>query len=90
MKVDGELVSFGSVVISKKLGLAYLHNAGTLEQYRRKGYSSAITKHLCNLALKNGAGEIYGLLDKVDNSYPMLKKLDFEIKENFHMFAEED
>jgi len=87
LKIDDKLVSFGSIIISKKLKLAYLHNLGTLEQHRRKGHAEVIIKYLCNVALAEGVREIYGLLEKEEESYFLFEKLNFKAKELFHLFV---
>jgi len=87
LKVNNKLASFGSVVISKKLRLAYLHNLGTLGEYRRKRYAENITKYLCNLAWKNSVEKVYGLLEKDESSYCLFKKQGFRPEEIFYLFV---
>jgi len=90
LEVDGKNVSFGSVIISPEHNLSYLHNAGTLPEYRRRGYFSALNKHLCNLSLDKGVNEIFGLVEKTGPSYFALQKLGFKPLDTFYLFGRED
>ena len=87
LKENNKLVSFGSMAISKELKLSYLHNLGTLKEYRNKGLATTIIKYFCNMALENGVDEMYGLLEYGGASYYCLKGLGFEPKENFRLFV---
>ena len=71
----------------QKLKLSYLHNLGTLKEYRSKGLATAIIKYFCNMALENGADEMYGLLEDGGKSYYCLKNLGFKPVENFRLFV---
>ena len=86
---DGEIAAFGSVIIDPDQNLAYLHNAGTRKQSRNKGYFSSIIKEECNIALKAGVREIYGLAEDGTSSHRILTKMGFETKDVFHLFLTE-
>lgn len=89
LKVNHNYVAFGSIIISPQLNLAYLHNTGTSEPYRHQGYYTQTVKYRCNLALDEGVNQVYALVEQDSGSYQGLKKLGFETKEKFHLFAKE-
>ncbi len=87
LSVDHEFVAFGSIVMSPKLNLTYLHNAGTLPKYRHQGHYLNMVKHRCNVAIDSGVNEFYSLVDKSAGSYKALKKMGFEPKATSYLFA---
>ncbi len=87
ISVDHKFVAFGSIVISPKLNLAYLHNAGTVAEYRHQGYYLNMVKHRCNVAIDSGVNEFYSLVDKSAGSYKALQKMGFEPKATSYLFA---
>ncbi len=84
---DDVVASFGSVIIAPHINLAYLHNMGTHVEFRKRGYASEITKHLCNLALKYEASDVYALVEPDGGSYNLLKKFDFIAKQHFYIYS---
>lgn len=51
---DKKPVAGAGVFYSKSKNVAYLHNAGTLESARGKGYQTALIRHRVNLMLEKG------------------------------------
>ena len=86
-KDEGEIVSFGSVVVDRNLKLGYLHNAGTREESRNRGYFSDITKGLCNIASEQGSDEMYAIVEDGEGSYQALTRLGFEVSDRFYLYA---
>ncbi len=87
LSVDHKFVAFGSIVMSPKLNLAYLHNAGTVAEYRHQGHYLNMVKHRCNVAIDSGVNECYSLVDKSAGSYKALQKIGFEPKATSYLFA---
>lgn len=87
LSVDHKLVAFGSIVMSPELKLAYLHNAGTLPEYRHQGHYLNMIKHRCDVAIDSGVNEFYSLVDKSAGSYKALQKMGFEPKATSYLFA---
>jgi N-acetylglutamate synthase-like GNAT family acetyltransferase len=87
LKVGNKLVSFASIYGSKKQNLAYLHNAGTLKKYRKKGYYTNLLKYRCNLAFDNGIKNIYSIVEEGKGSYIALSKLGFTPITKFYLFS---
>lgn len=88
-KLDDDFVAFGSVVASKKMNLAYLHNAGTVRKHRKKGYHNNLVKYRCNLAFNNGVREIYSIVEEGKGSYISLSKLGFKPAVTYFLFAQD-
>jgi hypothetical protein len=87
LKAGNRFVSFASVYASRRMNLAYLHNAGTLEKHRRKGYNASLVKYLCNLAFDKGITNIYSIVEEGGGSYISLSKLGFTPKAKFYLYA---
>lgn len=86
MKIEGEFVGIGCIVIWKKGNLSYLHNMGTIKKQRRKGLFLEFSKYLCNQSLKRKVDEVYALVEEDSGSYNGFKKLAFEVQEKYHLF----
>ena len=86
LRVNGAYVSFGSLIFSKWQKLAYLHNTGTLEKYRRNGYYSSITGYRCDVAISADSIEVFAIVDEDSASYWALKKRGFEPEEVFYLY----
>ena len=54
---------------SEQGNFAYLHNAGTLNEYRKKGYQTTLIKHRVNIALENGIDNIYSIVEQGEQSW---------------------
>lgn len=62
---DNEVPAAGAgLFYSLEQNFAYLHNAGTLEQFRGKGYQSALIKHRIHLAQSLGINRIYSVVSQ--------------------------
>jgi len=72
-----DIICFQSVIYSKKANLAYLHNGGTNEKYRRQGYFVKLNQLMFNYLLDNGITKIYGLVEESGNSHKASKKYGF-------------
>lgn len=86
---NGAYVAFGSVLISRDLKLAYLHNMGTHPTYRRKGLFSKLTNFLTNVAAQEGATVIYANTEYKGASYNGFEKLGFRFDCRYHLFSVE-
>ncbi len=87
IKEGNDIIAFGSVIIDLDLKLAYLHNSGTHERSRNKGYFSALVKNRCNIALEYGIKEVYAIVENGEGSYRVLSQLGFEVQETFHLYS---
>lgn len=85
-KAGEDYVGFGGVVISRRLGLSYLHNTGILEPFRRRGYYSDIVRYRCNKSLEHGVKEVFALVEEDSASYRGLLKLGFRPEETYYLF----
>lgn len=85
--VDGKCVSFISIYGSKRQKLAYLHNAGTKDSHRRRGYFTRLVKHSCNLAFDKGVKSIYSLVEEGKGSFYGLSKLGFAPACKFFLYS---
>jgi len=86
LKVNDDLIGVGGVLYSKEANLAYFHNVGILEEYRRQGYFTAITHHSINFALSKGITDSYALMEFEEPSYKGYKKMGYELKDKYHIF----
>lgn len=86
VKYKSTIVGAGSIVLDKKLNLAYLHNTGIAQEYRRKGLHTALINERCNFAYKNGVTETLSLADPNDASYASLTKNSFVNSDAFTLF----
>lgn len=89
IKLKDDFVAFGSVVASKKMNIAYLHNAGTVKIHRKKGFHNKLIKYRCNQAFNEGVKNIYSIVEEGKGSYISLSKLGFIPKAKFYLFAQD-
>lgn len=66
---DKEPAAGAGLFYSKQGNFAYLHNAGTLKKYRKRGYQTALIKHRVNVALENGIDNIYSIVEQGGQSW---------------------
>ncbi len=59
----------GGMFYSKEQNFAYLHDAGTLEQYRGRGYQSSLIKYRVNKAVGLGIDRIFSSVDHGGKSW---------------------
>lgn len=62
-------VGGAAMFYSKENNFAYLHDAGTLEEHRGKGYQSDLIKHRINIAIELGIDRIYSSIDHGGKSW---------------------
>ncbi len=90
MQVKGSrFTSFGSILISESLEMAFMHNIGTLEKFRRQGQFTLLAKFLANTALQNGAKTTYANVEEGCASYLGFKKLGYEEVCTNYIFSKE-
>lgn len=65
----GKSVAGAGMFYSKDGNFAYLHDAGTLEAYRGKGYQSDLIRYRINKALGMGIDRIYSSVEHGDKSW---------------------
>lgn len=87
MKKNGEEVAFGSVLLSRKQKLAYIHNVGTVEKYRRQGLFSTLVGYLEYEAVQEGIEVIYANVENHGNSYHGFLKLGYQVNCQYHLFC---
>ena len=87
LKKNGEEVAFGSVLLSRKQKIAYIHNVGTLEKYRRQGLFSALIRYLESRAAQEGVEEIYANVENHGSSYHGFLKLGYQMNCEYHLFC---
>jgi hypothetical protein len=88
IKNDKEIICFQSVIYSKKLNLAYLHNGGTNENYRRQGYFTKLNKLMYNYLLEKRITKIYGLVEESGNSHKASKNFGFTTNSKYYGYSE--
>ncbi len=89
IKNSKDIICFQSMIYSKELNLAYLHNGGTNEKYRRQGYFIKLNKLMFNYLLDNGITKVYGLVEEDSNSYNAFKKLSFAESSKYYIYSKE-
>lgn len=80
-------VACGAILFSKKQNIAYLHGAGTLEEYRGKGYQTTLIKHRVNVALKNDITRIYSSVEPGSKSWSNCIKTGFNQATSYLMLG---
>ncbi len=63
---------------SKQADIAYLHNDGSLKEFRGKGYQSSLIKYRVNIALRNGISNIYSSVELGSKSWSNYIKSGFD------------
>lgn len=86
IKNKKEIICFQSVIYSKKLNLAYLHNGGTNEKYRRQGYFVKLNKLMYNYLLGNEITRIYGLVEEGGNSHKASEDFGFITDSKYYAY----
>jgi hypothetical protein len=66
---NGKPAAGAGMFYSKEGNFAYLHDAGTLEEFRGKGYQSDLLKHRVNIALEHGIDRIYSSVEQGSTSW---------------------
>lgn len=66
---DGRPVAGAGMFYSASENFAYLHDAGTLEEARGKGYQSDLIKFRVNKALENGINRIFSSVEQGTQSW---------------------
>jgi GNAT superfamily N-acetyltransferase len=89
LKVNNTAVSSGGIILSPKSNLAYLHNVGTLAEFRRKGYFSIILQKMCAYAKSKGINEVFSIVEEDSASYHGHVKIGFEKRDVFYVYTKE-
>lgn len=84
---DGQIISIASTIYDVKANLAYIHNAGTVLEYRRKGYFTLINKLLINKAFDLGINRSYVIVEKDSESFNAYKKIGFNEEDEYYSFS---
>lgn len=74
---NGNPASGAGLFYSKEADIAYLHDGGTLPNFRGKGYQTALLKYRSNLALKEGISRIYTCVEPGGQSWSNCIKTGF-------------
>lgn len=74
---NGKPAAGAGMFYSKEGNFAYLHDAGTLEEYRGKGYQTDLIRHRTNIALEKGIDRIYSSVEHGEQSWSNMIKTDF-------------
>lgn len=80
-------VSFGSLILSTKLQLGYLHNMGTAPAYRHQGLFTAVTSFLESKAVSHGVDTIYVNAEVNGASYRGFLKHGYAEDCRYHLFS---
>lgn len=87
LEKDGEIITFGSVIYDVEENLAYLHNAGTVEEFRRQGHFERFRKSTLNYLIEQGVTEAYAIVEDGGASESVLAKLGFESNMKFQIYS---
>lgn len=87
LKVNDTVASFGSIILDKDTNLAYVHNAGTLDQFRRQGYFTTLNMSFCNQALFNKINRIYVIVEQGEESHQAYQKMGFTEQGNYFIYT---
>lgn len=87
LKLNGEIVSIASIIFDVEMNLAYIHNAGTLPQFRRNGYFNVMNSFLVNKAFELGITRAYAITEKDGESYYAYKKMGFKEEDSYYSFS---
>lgn len=82
-------VSGGALLYSKSGNFAYLHDTGTLEEYRGKGYQTSLIRHRVEIATKEGIENIFSLVEHGGQSWRNMIKNGFKQKHVANLFVKE-
>jgi GNAT superfamily N-acetyltransferase len=74
---NGKPASGAGLFYSKESDIAYLHDGGTLPEYRGKGYQTALLRHRSNIALEQGISRIYSSVEPSGQSWSNCIKVGF-------------
>ncbi|MCX7996594.1 MAG: GNAT family N-acetyltransferase [Patescibacteria group bacterium] len=83
----GQPVAFGSVLYSRSLRLAYIHNVGTHPEHRRKGHFARLIQFLCHEAALDDVSEIYANAKTDGPSYHGFLSCGFQENIRYHLFT---
>ena len=87
LTINRKIAAFASLYSSKKLNLAYLHNDGTAEEFRRKGFHKMLIQKRCNMAFDFGIKNIYAILEEGGASFYSYSKLGFKPIAKYTLFS---
>lgn len=87
LTLNKSIVSIGSVIFDIDMNLAYVHNAGTVTDYRRNGYFYILNKCIINKALEYGINRIYSITEKDSDSFNAYTKLGFKEVDHYYSFS---
>lgn len=74
---SGKPVAGAGMFYSKSADIAYLHDAGTLPEFRGKGYQTALLKHRANIALSQYITRVYSSVEPGSQSWSNCIKVGF-------------
>lgn len=74
---NGKPAAGAGLFYSKKADIAYLHDAGTLPEFRGKGYQTALVKYRVNIALEQEISRIYTSVEPEGQSWSNCIKVGF-------------
>lgn len=74
---NGKPASGGGMFYSVDTDFAYLHDAGTLEEFRGRGYQTDLIKHRTNKAVELGITRVYSLVEHGGQSWKNMIKNGF-------------
>lgn len=87
---DQKAVSGGGLFYSKEKNFAYLHDAGTLEEYRGRGYQTNLLRFRINKARGLGINRIYSSVEKESISWRNCLKLGLFELQTLFIFVEKN
>lgn len=87
LTLNNTIVSIGSTIYDIEMNLAYIHNAGTVSDYRRNGYFNILNNLIINEAVRMGINRIYSITEQGSESYNAYKKLGFKEEDVYYSFS---
>lgn len=84
---NGKPAAGGAMFYSVKGNFAYLHDAGTLEEFRGKGYQTDLIRYRVNKALNFGIDRIYTLVEQGGQSWKNMTKNGFAQEQVASIFS---
>ncbi len=87
LTLNDTIVSIASVVWDTEMNLAYIHNAGTLIDFRKNGYFTIINGYLANYLFNLGITRIYAIVEKDSDSQNIYRRLNFKEQDTYYSYS---
>jgi hypothetical protein len=87
LKFNNHFYAFGSLLYSTEIGIGFMHNDCTVQEFRRRGLHHEIIKLRANLAYESGVTVVYSNVQEGELSYNSYLKLGFEPMLKFSIYS---